>query len=111
VSGSGVADYNGATVKYKIRTTRINIGVYNIDSAMSVPVMPTMPISKIIDINLLIWSDDMTLFRNKNYEGQYYTVNYSGPSIIIQDGALDSGANWDDAVSNRGYLYITWGDI
>lgn len=111
VSGSGVADYNGATVKYKIRTTRININNWNIDGSSSRSVFPTMPISKIIDINLLVWSDDMTLFRNKNYEGLYYTVIYSGASIILQDGGLDSGANWDDNVSNRGYLYITWGDI
>lgn len=116
VSGSGIADYNGATVKYKIATKRINIGAWNIDSEGVAIISHGLNFSKIISVELQLWSDDLTPRRFKNYRnsagGASYACGFDSTNIYIyRDNTDDTGANWDDAVINRGYVYVTLGDI
>lgn len=115
-SGGGLGDYDAATVKYKIRTEQINMGAWNIDGGSALTVAHGLDFIKIINVELSLWSDDLTQKRWKNYRnsttGAAYQSNYDNTNVyVFKDNTDDTGTNWDDSVSNRGYIYITWGDI
>lgn len=115
-SGGGLGDYDAATIKYKIKTDRIDIGAWDINAGGTLTKAHGLNQSKFIGIELRIWSDDLTQYRFRDFRnsvgGASYQVGFDSTNVYIyKDNTDDTGTNWDDSVSNRGYIYITWGDI
>ncbi len=122
VSGSGIANYNGATVKYKIRKIKYNIGAWNMDVNNSVQITTslnnTIFASKVINTEVVIISDagDVTnVVDSSGIVNSWTTYTSGGGFLIIQfnrlTGGLFDNSSFDDAVINRGYGYLLFGDI
>jgi len=123
VTGSGIADYNGATVKYKIRYKRFNIGSWNMDSSLSVGI--NTGLDSAIFTNKLLSVDMQVLDDTLVYAGPFigvsgnvelwWTYSVGGGQIIINLYRLTSGqfdnTSYNDTLINSGYFYLKYGNI
>ncbi len=123
-TGSGIADYNGATVKRKIKTKIIPIGDWNMVSDSSVDVAHGLSSSnflKIKEIEVIIINDGGDKLYNilKNYGagvvgGGVFEINSTdvtlSRSASINGGFFDD-TDFDSHPYNRGYISIKYGDI
>jgi hypothetical protein len=119
-SGSGIADYNAATVKVKITTKKIEIGDWD---------MVTFPIVKSVPHNLgteyskkiirtsgyIIRDDSLAIFPLYGRDASANTAlktNSDSSNIYIFSDSTDFATTDFDATSfNRGYIFVTYGDI
>lgn len=93
----------------------VNIGVWNMDSTLSVNVATGVDVTKIRGVDIIIQDDSGNLLTSLFYDGngtgtQYYTLNGVTDNIYIQrpnSGYYDS-ASYSSGAINRGWIYITY---
>jgi hypothetical protein len=135
-AGSGLGNYDAATVKIKFNKAIIPIGTWDMDTSATKGVSLTGTIfdgknyvAKIKDIRAYIFRDGQpttvnpqgipltsVLTVDMTPQGGVEaldTINGVGTEIVLvrkASGHFDS-ANYNDSVTNRGYLLIEYGDI
>jgi len=124
VSGTGIADYDDSTIKYKIKTERFDIGTWDMDSANTTQFVIKLDRysefkNKVLNTVVSIFSDLGILQSPYSSTGVdcYYEdiVNIGSNDLGLRLSRITGGkfdnTSYNDAVINRGYVYVTWGDI
>ena len=123
VSGSGLADYNGTTVKYKIKKYITELGNWDMDATSSVIASISLLTGfqpdkiKSIDISILLDSGGFKPnFDSSGVLGVWCEDSSSAFPVYtftitrLTGGKFDN-TNFNDGTINRGFLVVESGDI
>jgi hypothetical protein len=126
VTGSGLSDYNGATVKYlsqfipksddiKLRTKVINIGDWDMDASSSVNVNHGLTLANIRTLNVMVRNDAGTVFyptetRTPAEGDSVYValINATFVQLERQPGSDFDSTLFDSTSYNRGWVTIQY---
>lgn len=122
-SGSGIADWNGATLKYLLKTKIVNIGDWDMDATTSVSIAHGLGdlFKKIKRISVIIRNDADSTYYDFTRGGTTGLSNgaimsVSSTNFVLERLSSGLGGLFDDAAFdstgyNRGWITIVYGDI